>query len=113
MRPRTLREFCASRNSLLSFWGLRYARRRRLSAPFALRDPAIHFRVENAHRQRAVEQNLAMEVLDVELGAERLLRPVAHRANAQLPDFVRSRLTRPGDVAFDLRHDLRLRDRRI
>src|SRR5262245_38003537 len=76
-------------------------------------DPAIDFALEDLQRHRAVAQDLAVKITDVEAGAELGFGPAAQRPDAQIAHLVAERLARPGDVALDLGFDVRGRERRV
>src|SRR6185436_11729029 len=69
-------------------------------------DPAVHVLLEHAQRNGAAAEDDVVEVADVELRAERLLRAPAELANLQLAELVRQRLAGPRNVAIDLGLDL-------
>src|SRR6185369_7381560 len=87
---------------------LRGSRRGR-SARLFRRDPAVDLLLENRQRKRAGVEHLRMIFSDVELRPKRRLRLVAKLGDLQLADLVGQRLTRNGDVAFNLGRGVGLR----
>src|SRR5438270_3597859 len=63
--------------------------------------PGIDKLLEHVERQRAVCQHNVMELPQIELRAELLLRFLAQIEDPQHPDFVSCRLARHDDVTID------------
>src|SRR5262245_43315883 len=76
-------------------------------------DPPIDLALEDLQRHRAVAQDLAVKITDVEAWAQLGLRLAAQRLDAQIADLVPERLSGPCDVALDLGLDVRGRERRV
>src|SRR4030095_3422415 len=76
-------------------------------------DPALDFFAQHPQRQRSVFQHHIVEISDIELVAELLLRLVAETTDFEIADHVGGRLSRHGDVAIDFRFGAGLRLRRV
>ena len=66
-------------------------------------DIRVDLLFEEIERQRAVPEHDVVEFPDVEARAQRLLGLAAQFFDLQLAELVRERLSRPGDIAIDLR----------
>src|SRR5512138_1765854 len=76
-------------------------------------DPRSHARLEHVERQRTRIEHGVVELPDVELRPELLLRPLPQLEDLQLPRLVRERLARDRDVSVRLGLDVHLVDRRV
>src|SRR2546423_3982451 len=77
-----------------------------LSAALLQRNPAVHIRLQHVQRNCPAAEDDVVEFAAVEARPERLLGARAKLLDLQLAELVRERLSRPGDVAVDLRINL-------
>src|SRR5689334_20420587 len=79
----------------------------------AVGDELIHALLEHGQRHGTERQDRIVEASLIELRPQLLFRLAAVTTDLELAELVGKRLTRPGDVAIDLRRDLVLRECRV
>src|SRR5207249_10449730 len=85
----------------------------RNASPQGLHDVSVDRRAEGLQGPRAVLEDRVVEGAQVEPRTEPRLRAGAKAPDLELADLVGERLSRPGDVAVHLVHDVVLREGRV